>query len=45
MVARLPARKKKLTRNGDPYPFYDDGAIDAIFPQLKERIEAGEKEE
>ena len=19
---------KKLTRNGDPYPFYDDGAID-----------------
>ena len=26
------ARAKKLTRNGDPYPFYDDGAIDAIFP-------------
>ena len=26
------AGQKKLTRNGDPYPFYDDGAIDAIFP-------------
>ena len=26
MVCAL-ARAKKLTRNGDPYPFYDDGAI------------------
>ena len=23
----LVVRAKKLTRNGDPYPFYDDGAI------------------
>ena len=39
----LVRRAKKLTRNGDPYPFYDDGAIDAIF--LWSLQEGGGKEE